>query len=401
MPHSHTRILTATAAALCTALGLGACSLGPVDFDDFLMSTSVAEARAERVAELEQVVDDSLLKKAGTLTVGIPAVESVPLAVAMSDGSRAGMDVDTAHALADALGLASVSFVSVSEIPSALEESCDVVMGVAADGSSSVTPTGDYAQSATGLFTTQDVTAPIDASALSGASVGVQEGSISQKTMANLETGATETTFANLNEAFEALQSGSVAYVACDAYAGAYLQGVYEGISFAGTVDDPIATGIAASSDELASAIQTALETIQSNGVNDIIRSRWLCSLPMLTESTKVSGIVVREPEPVEEEEPAEGEQGSEDDAASEDGATSEGESGDQGAAPEQDAGTGDYSGDAYAEDYSGGEDSYAEDYSGDYYSEDYTGYDYSEDYSDYGYTDDGYYEEDYSYDSY
>ena len=276
-----------------------------------------------------------------------------------------------------------------------------MVMGVAADGSSSVTPTGDYAQSATGLFTTQDVTAPIDASALSGASVGVQEGSISQKTMANFETGATETTFANLNEAFEALQSGSVAYVACDAYAGAYLQGVYEGVSFAGTVDDPIATGIAASSDELASAIQTALDTIQSNGVNDIIRSRWLCSLPMLTESTKVSGIVVREPEPVEEEEPAEGEQGSEDDAASEDGATSEGESGDQGAAPEQDAGTGDYSGDAYAEDYSGGEDSYAEDYSGDYYSEDYTGYDYSEDYSDYGYTDDGYYEEDYSYDSY
>lgn len=396
MPHSHTRILTATAAALCTALGLGACSLGPVDFDDFLMTTSVAEARAERAAALEQVVDDSLLKQAGTLTVGIPAVESVPLAVSMSDGSRAGMDVDTAHALADALGLTSVSFVSVSEIPSALEESCDVVMGVAADGSSSVTPTGDYAQSATGLFTTQDVTAPIDASALSGASVGVQEGSISQRTMANLETGATETTFANLNEAFEALQSGSVAYVACDAYAGAYLQGVYEGISFAGTVDDPIATGIVASSDELASAIQTALETIQSNGVNDIIRSRWLSGLPMLTESTKVNGIVVREPEPVEEEEPAEGEQGSEDDAASEDGTAPEGESGDQGAAPEQDAGTSDYSGDAYAEDYSGGEDSYAEDYTDYGYSEGYT-----DDYSDYGYTDDGYYEEDYSYDSY
>ena len=51
MPHINFRSLAAAGAAMGVALGLGACSIGPVDLDDFLMTASVADARAARVAE--------------------------------------------------------------------------------------------------------------------------------------------------------------------------------------------------------------------------------------------------------------------------------------------------------------------------------------------------------------
>ena len=304
MPHIHIRSLVAAGAAMGVALGLGACSIGPVDLDDFLMTTSVADARAARMAELVPAVDDSVLKQPGTLTVGIPAIESAPLAVTGSDGSRTGLDVDLAHALADALGLSSVSFVSVTDVAAALQESCDVVMGVTADNSWGATLVGNYAQGATGIFAAQGTVAPIDASALSGASVGVQQGSVSQRALAELGTGAAETTFSNLNEAFDALLAGTVSYVACDAYSGAYLATAYDGVAFAGTLDDPAPTSIAVASAELQAPVQAALEEVQTNGVGDLLRVNWVGDLPTLTDATKVTGIVA--PAPETEEEPAE-----------------------------------------------------------------------------------------------
>lgn len=306
MPHINFRSLVAAGAAMGVALGLGACSIGPVDLDDFLMTTSVAEARAARVAELVPAVDASLLKQADTLTVGIPAVETAPLSVTTSDGSLEGIDIDLAHALADELGLRSVQVVSVTDIAGALQESCDIVMGVSSETAQGAVVTGGYAQGATGLFTTQEVSTPIDVSALSGASVGVQTGSVSQSTLAELQLGVTETTFSNLNEAFDALESGAVSYVACDAYAGAYLATAYDGVHFAGTLDDPVETGIAASSADLQVAVQTALNAVSSNGVGDLLRVRWVGELPMLTEATKVTGVVVPAPE-TEPEAPADG----------------------------------------------------------------------------------------------
>lgn len=304
MPHIHIRSLVAAGAAMGVALGLGACSIGPVDLDDFLMTTSVADARAARMAELVPAVDDSALKQPGTLTVGIPAIESAPLAVIDSNGSQTGLDVDLAHALADALGLSRVSFVSVTDVVTALQESCDVVMGITADNSWGATLVGNYAQGATGVFSAQGTVAPVDVSALSGASVGVQQGSVSQRALAELGTGAVETTFSNLNEAFDALLAGTVSYVACDAYSGAYLATAYDGITFAGTLDDPAPTSIAVASAELQAPVQAALEEVQANGVGDLLRVSWVGDLPTLTEATKVTGIVA--PAPDTEEEPAE-----------------------------------------------------------------------------------------------
>ena len=84
--------------------GVGQAIGGAVD--GLLDETSVAEAREQRRADLTPALSDADLKTPGTLTVGIEAAESAPLAFSATDGSLVGIDVDTAYALADELGIA-------------------------------------------------------------------------------------------------------------------------------------------------------------------------------------------------------------------------------------------------------------------------------------------------------
>lgn len=291
------RILS-LATALMVAGGLAGCSIGPLNLDDFIGTPSVDEAREERRAELAPVVADASLKQTGTLTVGIPDTQTAPLAIASSGGAWSGVDVSMAYALADELGISSVTFVSVNDVEGALADTCDIVMGVEPDEAGAASVVGGYAQTATGVFTRGDVTAPIDASALSGATVGIQEGSVSSATLDGFELDVVRTPATNLNEAFDALEQGSVQYVICDAYAGAYLAAAYTDISFAGVLDEPVLVGVAVSGDELQSAVQSALEAIETNGVSDIARARWVGDLPTITAESVVSGLVPRSETP-------------------------------------------------------------------------------------------------------
>lgn len=293
MKRTRTTTIAACAAASLALTGLLAgCSVGPVNLDDFFGTPSVAEAREARRSTLSPVVTSDALRQADTLTVGIPTSETAPLVLTSSSGERAGIDIDLAYALADELGLGSVVFVTVDDVSTALSESCDVVMGVESSSAEGATVAGSYVQSATALFTKGDVTAPIDASALAGATVGVQGGSVSEGVLNDYETGATASTFSNLNEAFDALEEGTVDYVLCDAYAGAYLATAYPGTVFAGTLDEPVPVGVAVGEGELQSAVQGALDAIQTGGVGDIVRSRWVGSLPSLSSETRVTGLV-------------------------------------------------------------------------------------------------------------
>lgn len=293
MKRTRTTTIAACAAASLALTGLLAgCSVGPVNLDDFFGTPSVAEAREARRSTLSPVVTSDALRQADTLTVGIPTSETAPLVLTSSSGERVGIDIDLAYALADELGLGSVVFVTVDDVSTALSESCDVVMGVESSSAEGATVAGSYVQSATALFTKGDVTAPIDASALAGATVGVQGGSVSEGVLNDYETGATASTFSNLNEAFDALEEGTVDYVLCDAYAGAYLATAYPGTVFAGTLDEPVPVGVAVGEGELQSAVQGALDAIQTGGVGDIVRSRWVGSLPSLSSETRVTGLV-------------------------------------------------------------------------------------------------------------
>ena len=252
--------ICAIAAALTAATVLGGCSVGPVELDDYLTSLpSVEESRAQRRESLTPVVSDSALKNPGTLVVGIPLTQTVPFSASTEQGEVVGLSVETAHAIADELGIASISLVSVGDVESALKDQCDIVIGVEPDDVESSTVLGPYAQSATGVFTRGDVSAPIDASQLTEASVGVQEGSVSAVTLDGYDLDISRAHFTSLNEAFDALEGGSVKYVVCDAYAGAYLAAIYSDVSFAGTLDDPTVVGVSAANPELEDAVGAAL----------------------------------------------------------------------------------------------------------------------------------------------
>ena len=320
MKRSRFTIATgALAAALSVTLMSGCSGIADVPSEvggvfqsivnDITDPTTVAEAREQRREGLMPVVSDEDLVTPGTLTVGVQATGTAPLLMTADDGTYLGIDVDTAYALADQLGLSSVEFVPVQSVAEGVE-TCDVVMGADADATGCEV-VGSYAQSALGVFGAAEVASvPVTATDLAGTTIGVQAGSVSQAALADLDLGNAEQTFSNLNEAFDALSAGTVDYVVCDAYAGAYLALAYDGVSFAGTIDTPVPVGIAVASDatSLLGSVQLALDEIQTNGVAAIGKARWVGDFPALTEATVVTGL----PDPQEE---AEKDEDADDDA--------------------------------------------------------------------------------------
>jgi polar amino acid transport system substrate-binding protein len=151
---------------------------------------------------------------------------------------------------------------------------------------------GSYVESASALFHRGGATT-LSSSDLSGKSVSLQAGSVSGRTLSNTTLVLTERTCTNLNEAFESLEAGSVDFALCDAYAGAYLASAYRDIALAGTLDAPLPAGIAVASNntDFQTSIQGALNSIQTNGVMGIIRSRWVGGMEDLTSSNQIQGV--------------------------------------------------------------------------------------------------------------
>lgn len=293
-------------AGLLLSLALGGCSVPDVSqlasiparlaelaqgIPDPLAKTSVEDALAARASKSPQVSDAALVKP-GTLTVGLKASSvGVPFCAQLEGGDFVGLDVDLASAVADELGL-KVSFVSVPSASGALGASCDVVMDTRATDSGSVAAVGSYSQSATAFFHKGD-TGVAKVEDLSSKTVGLQDGSVSQKALRSTGLVMEEKTFSNLNEAFAALDAGNVDYVLCDAYSGAFLSISYRDVAFAGTLDAPASQGIGVlpTNTELQSGIKAALDALQSNGIEAGIRTRWLGDMPQLGDTSRVRDV--------------------------------------------------------------------------------------------------------------
>ncbi|MDY4014275.1 MAG: transporter substrate-binding domain-containing protein, partial [Parafannyhessea umbonata] len=216
------RNTVAAAAALAACVALAGCS-GPLSAFAG-PKAGVGEALAAKTAALSPKVTSTISK--GVLTVGIDTQDSmVPLYVGSSSGKAYGMDVDLASALADELGL-KVRFVSVDDANPGLGTTCDVLMGAVDGQVGATTVVGDYAEQASAFFHKGDTgIAKVDD--LSSKSVGVQTGSVSQTALSKTGLMMSVKTYDNLNAAFDALESGGVDYVLCDAYSGAYLSARY------------------------------------------------------------------------------------------------------------------------------------------------------------------------------
>ena len=302
MNRSFVRTTVATLGLAC-ALCLSACdAIKDFNFDTFLKPTSYEEAYNNAATAKAPVVASPTILTDGVLTVGIKSNAIAPLSIVNGDGTLMGIDIDLASSLANEMGL-KVRFVSVSNVSESLGTTCDVLMDVDAGEDSAATVVGSYAESSATLF---HKGAPITVSAaeLEGATVGLQDGSLSQEALHNTGLTMNEVTFSSLNEAFNALESGSVDYVLCEAYPGAYLAAVTGGISYAGTLNVPtsIGIGVATENAALQASVQSAFDTIRSNGIMDLVRSKWIAGAAPLTNSNMVSDI----PEKVEEAAPEE-----------------------------------------------------------------------------------------------
>ena len=282
------RNTVAAAAALAACVALAGCS-GPLSAVAG-PKASVGEALAAKTAALSPKVTSTISK--GVLTVGIDTQDSmVPLYVGSSSGKAYGMDVDLASALADELGL-KVRFVSVDDANPGLGTTCDVLMGAVDGQVGGTTVVGDYAEQASAFFHRGDTgVAKVDD--LSSKSVGVQMGSVSQTALSKTGLVMSVKTYDNLNAAFDALESGGVDYVLCDAYSGAYLSALYDEVFLAGTLDAPKAQGIAVSSQnaELADAVKAAYDAVEKNGLMGLVRRRWVAGMDALSASSQVQDV--------------------------------------------------------------------------------------------------------------
>lgn len=287
------RNTVAAAAALAACVALAGCS-GPLSAIAG-PEASVGEALAAKTAALSPKVESTISK--GVLTVGIDTQDGmVPLYVGSDSGRAYGMDVDLASALADELGL-KVRFVSVDDANPGLGTTCDVLMGAVDGQVGATTVVGDYAERASAFFHKGDTgVAKVDD--LSSKSVGVQMGSVSQTALSKTGLMMSVKTYDNLNAAFDALESGGVDYVLCDAYSGAYLSARYEEVCLAGTLDAPKAQGIAVSSQnaELADAVKAAYDAVEKNGLMGLVRRRWVAGMDPLSASSQVQDVPAGSP---------------------------------------------------------------------------------------------------------
>lgn len=287
----RTNLRRGALALLCAAslAVLPACSIGPVDLDALMGNgTSVAEAKAAARAARTTTLTAEELHTAGTLTVGLLSSETAPM---LLSSSSEGLDVDVAYVLADELGV-DCAFVSVTGLSDAYD-TCDVVMGVKAGDDADTAVAGSYAEDAMALFSRASAGTKVTAADLAGKTVGVQTGSVSQRAFASAGTQATEQDFTNLNEAFEALDAGTVDYVLCGAYPGGYLAAVYDGISCVGTLAQPsyLGIGVKAENNTLFSKVLEAMDVVSSNGVLDVVRGRWVGGMSRLDTTSVIDGL--------------------------------------------------------------------------------------------------------------
>jgi polar amino acid transport system substrate-binding protein len=236
------------------------------------------------------------IKQAGVLTAAIDPTQ--PPFAGTVDGQVVGLDVDVAAALAERLGL-KLEIVKMpwSDVPAAVAKGT-VDVGFAAIPITdavlaNVSVAGSYATDGIGLFglaTTQTAEAtstltPEEASALiSGARVACQSGSAAQWYLESEYWEGFATTYDTVREAFDALAAGTVDYVACDAFVGAYLARDYQNVRFVATLGEatPLGVLVAKDSTDLENAVRDVLDGMAADGTLATIRTKWVGDLPEL-----------------------------------------------------------------------------------------------------------------------
>lgn len=287
----------------CTALitsCLAGCKAALPDFSQLSVLDVKQGNISEGLTSLKHTstLSGSALHQEGVLTVGINTnLTSAPFIFSMvGDQNIKGYGVELGEALADEMGL-DVRFVRVNNIDAACARVCDVVLGAAQEDVSKCDIVGHISESAPAFFY-RGQQRTLDKSELSGKSCGLVAGKSSDAVLDRSDLKMKKLTFNNLNDAFEALNEGKVDFVLCDAYAGAFLASQFEGISCAGSLSAATSRGLAvlSSNKEMKTEVERALTELQSNGVERVLRGRWLGDFEGLSSASQIKGIKITEP---------------------------------------------------------------------------------------------------------
>ena len=256
-------------AVLCVAIG---CAM--------VLAVALAGCQSNSTYEPETKtpqVQSPTIKEAGVLRVGVNTARA-PLA-GMSGNKIVGIDVDVAAALADSLGL-KLSIVDTGSDPEgALKDgSVDIVLGIdksSSDGS--FWKSDSYLPTGIALFAMSKNAAVPTAS--TGAKFAAQVSSTSAWAVMNEFGDTSLTSTSSPKEAFAALSSGKVQYVASDAIIGTYYaNGSNIDASIVALMQQPsgYCVGVLDGNSELKTAVAGAISSLTSNGIMDVIQSKWL-----------------------------------------------------------------------------------------------------------------------------
>lgn len=291
---THAARLATGAGALAVVLGLSGCSGSPIS--TFTMPT-LSEAQQQTV---KSTVSDEALITPGTLTVALDTTDA-PQALKDSDGNLTGYAVDAARAIACRMGL-KVTFVDAASADSALNgKKADIYIGDVSKVGSGVSSLGDCLYDAPSVFGKADDGAADDVTVekLDGSTLGVQSSSASQESLAKAGITGSQKTYSNINECFQALESGEVDYVVCDSTAGGYLARLDDKVAYLGALQTPTTLGVASldSNSTLAKAVSEALDSVTADGTLEAVHSVWYGTMPYDLTSKTVSGITVDKPD--------------------------------------------------------------------------------------------------------
>lgn len=228
------------------------------------------------------------ITKAGVLTVGVPRAR--PPYAWDDEGTLRGIDVDLGALIAEELGLR-VEYVELdpdSLVGELSAGTIDIATSVSLAKASprEIATAGIYAAEAPGFFVRSgEASGTVDASALLQEShIGVQTDSASARTVALLGRGARISEYPSVTAAFEALLTGEVDAVACDALAGSYLATWSPGVVFASQIipAKTLSVATAPGRTELASKVQSVIDRTTTDGRLQVLLSSHVGAAPAL-----------------------------------------------------------------------------------------------------------------------
>ena len=263
------RVLSiAVSSLLVLSIGLTGCTLPIVG--------EIAPSKAEPVVLTPKVSSPTVMKE-GVLTVGLD-YSYAPFA-GESNGKVVGIDADVAAALAQELGL-KVEFVDIGSAggPNSVAQGrCDIFMNFEKNEANKTVSTyaGTYLFDAPSLFTISSTgkSVSVDLNSIGIATIAAQKGSTTAEQVLDLYGSSALIETNNLVEAFSSLESGRVTYTAASGVVGSYIATSYSDIVFCGAIATPheIGIGVASQNTNLQAAVASALSTISSNGVLDVV----------------------------------------------------------------------------------------------------------------------------------